>query len=450
MRGRLWVLAGIVLVAVVALALWWRQTDVPPRTPPEIEVNDPALAEVVAKARFEVVTHPNDANSWGRLGETLLANGLLVPARECFVEASRLDNKNPKWPYLEGVSLLLEDPVAALPCWQRAAECPGNDDRAITARLRWAESLLANNRADEAAKVLEQVRSLRPDDPRLEFDLGLLAVAQNDPQLGIEHFRKCADDVSARRKAMTQLAALYNALGKSTEAVECARRAEELPPDYDWPDPFLESYLSLTVGRESLFLQAEKQQQQGNVRQAIMLYETVLRQRPDEARAYTKLGMLLAELGNYTAAENVLRTGLTTNPNMAQLHFFLAAALFPQAERLGASTDSGKEKFRQVEVAARRATELKPDHGFAYLYLGLALKNLGKKDESLAALREAVRCTPDATDPHLHLGQTLWEQDQTAEALKELETAVRLARPNDSRPRAALDRVKAGTKPGKN
>jgi len=450
MRGRWWVLAGIVVVVVVAIAVWWRQTSAAPRTPPEVAVSDPALGEVVAKARLEVITHPNDASSWGRLGETLLANGLLTPARECFTEAGRLDPKNPQWPYLEGVSLLLDDPVAALPCWQRAAECPGNDDRAVTARLRWAEALLANNRADEAVKVLELLRTQRPDNSRLQYDLGLLAVAQNNPQVGVEHFRQCMDDPSCRRKALSQLAALYNSLGKPAEAADCVQKIAELPLDYDWPDPFLESYLTLTVGREGLFLQAEKQQQQGNVRQAIMLYETVIRQYPDEARAYAKLGMLLAELGNYTAAENVLRAGLSANPNMAQLHFFLAAALFPQAERLGATNDAGKEKFQQVEAAARRAIELKPDHGFAYLYLGLALKNLGKNKEALVALHEAVRCTPDATDPHLHLGQTLWEQGQTTEALKELETAVRLARPSDQRPRTALDRMKAGNKPGKN
>jgi tetratricopeptide (TPR) repeat protein len=427
------------------VAVWWWVPREKPPEPPDVTISDPAVAGAVAKARAEVVAHPKDAARWGRLGQTFLANGLLGPARECLAEAGKLAPQDPQWPYLEGVSLLLSDPVAAVPCWQRAAECPGDDDRAATARFRWAEVLLANDRFAEAESVLRALLVRRPNDPRVHLDLGLVAVARNDPRESLEHFRRCADHPSARRKVATQLAALYNSQGKTAEAAEFASRLSDATPDQDWPDPFLESYLSLTVGRDALFIQAEKLQQ-GNPQQAITLFQTVIRRYPDEARAYSKLGMLLAELGNYPAAEEILRAGLAVNPDMVQGHFFLAAALFPQAERLGLDTPAGREKLRQTATAARRATELKPDHGFAHLYLGLALNRLGQKAEAITALREAVRCTPEATDPHLHLGQALFDDGQTEQAVAELETAVRLASKNDPRPRAALERVKAGPK----
>ena len=445
MRRRRWVLVGIVAVTLAGAAVWWSTSRRPaPPAPPDIAISDPAVAAAVAKARAEVTANPTDAARWGRLGQTFLANGLLAPARECLAEAGKLDPKDPQWPYLEAVSLLLDDPLAAVPCWQRAAECPGDDDRAATA-LRWAEVLLANDRPTEAEAVLRGLLARRPIDPRVHLDLGLVAVARNDPGAGIEHFRRCSAHPAARRKAATHLAALYTAQGKPAEAAESARRADELPPDQEWADPFLESYLPLTVGREALFIQAEKLQH-GNPEQAVPLFRMVIQRYPDEARAYPKLGMLLAEMGEYRAAEDVLRAGLAVHADLVQTHFFLAVALFPQAERLGLGTPAGQEKLRQTVTAARRATELKPDHGFAHLYLGLALDRLGQKAEALAALHEAVRCTPEAADPHLHLGLALFEAGQTEQGIAELETAVRVASKHDPRPRAALERVKAGKK----
>jgi len=452
MPNRRWILFGAVgaLMASAAGVWWWPSHSGPvPQPPPKVAIDDPVVAGVVEAARTKVLGHPTDGAAWGLLGETLLANGWEAPSRECFAEAGRLDTHDPRWPYLEGVSLLLRDPVAAIPCWQRAAECPGNDVRALTSRLRWAEVLLENSRQVEAENVLRDLQDRYPDNLRVHFDLGLLAAARNDPTTAIGHFQKCVESRHAQQKACTHLSAMYAAQGKMVEAGEYARRAEKLPPDPAWPDPIMDECYSHVVGRQGLFLQAEKQYQQGNVRQAVEIFNDVIRMYPDEGRAYAKLGMILAESGDYRAAEEVLRAGIRVAPDTVQSHFFLAVSLFHQAERVGTTTEAGQKLLREAASSARRATELKPDHGFAHLYLGLASNLLGQKVEGRAALREAVRCTPESTDPHLHLGLALWDDGRADEAIAEIEAAVRLAGPNDKRARAALDRLqKARTKPG--
>jgi len=443
------VFGGIAVAAVAtATVWWWMHPNIPPKMPPEVTIDDSVLAGAIDKLRANVIAQPQDPAAWGQLGQTLIANGILEPAGECFREAGRLAPQDPQWPYLEGVSLLLRDPVAAIPCWQRAAECPGDDERALTARLRWGEVLLANDRQKEAEDMFRGVLNHHPQNVRAHFGLGLLATTRNDSKSGVEHLLKCVENTSARRKALATLAELYTSQGKAAEAAEFARKAEGLPPDQEWPDPILEETISCVIGRESLFVQAEKQQQQGDTRQAILMFLEVIHRYPDEARAYVKLGMLQAEIGEYRDAEDALRTGLAMAPDLVQGHFFLAVAQFHQAERAGLTSSTGKEKLQGAVTSARKTISLKPDHGFAHLYLGLALKHLGQKSEALAALREAVHCTPDATDPHLHLGQALWEEGQMKEGLAELEIAARIASPNDKRPRAALDRVrKTGAKP---
>jgi tetratricopeptide (TPR) repeat protein len=442
---RFWVIGTVLaIIATVAFAGWrWGQHDTPP-PPPEVAIDDPDLAEAVAKARADVLARPTDAAAWGLLGQTLLANFRPDPARECLAVAARLDPRDLRWPYLEGISLLQRDPPAALACWQLAAECPGDDKRSLTARLRWAEALLEADQTAAAETIIKGVFAHDPKNPRAHLALGLLAASRNDTSAAVDHLRMCASHPSARKMATTRLAMLYTLQNHPAEAAEAASRAEVMPPDADWPDPIREELLPLTVGRDALFVQAEKQQQMGNVEQATLLYQQVIQRYPGEARAYAKLGMLLAEIGDYSAAEGVLREGLRVAPDLVQGHFFLAVALFHQAERAGLTTPGGQAQLREAVIAARRATELKPDHGFAHLYLGLAQKHLGQKAEALVALRTSARLSSESADPHLHLGLLLGEDGKLKEAVAELETAARLASPSDSRPKAALERVRKG------
>lgn len=445
MRTRWLVLILVLVITGAGIGGWWAtyRPHVPAsKEPPTPAIADPVVAAAANKARDEVLAHPTDANAWGRLGLTLLANGVLKPARECFAEAGRLNPADPNWPYLEGVSLLVIDPESAVPCWQRAAECPGTDERAVVARLRWAETLLANERLAEAEDVLNRLPLPGSHAIRLHFNLGWLSEARGNAKAAIEQFRQCTEDPASRRKAYTHLATLYSQIGKQAEAGEAVQQTARLPNDSTWPDPYRESYLTYTIGSESLFLQAELQQQQGNYREAIQLYEQFIESNSTDGRTYARLGMLLAERGEYEAAEKVLRQGIAVAPELIQTHYFLTVSLFHQAERRGFQTPIGKEKLAAAASEAKRTLALKADHGFAHLYRGLVLKSQGQPDQALAEFQEAVRCAPDAVDPHLHLGQALAEANRRDEAVKELEAAIRVAPPSDTRPRTALEKLK--------
>jgi len=414
-----------------AVLLLNRKAEV--KSPPATAIEDPLVAKAVDAARKEVIDQPDDGKLWGRLGQNYMANGLADPARECFIEASRLAPDEARWPYLEGVSLLQRDPQAALACWQRAAECPGREDLNETARLRWAESLFLNDRVDEAEAAFRRVLERQPQNLRARLGLGLLAGRRHADDEAANHLRACTEHPSSRQKALSALASIARRKGDAALAGEYSRRADALPPDQSWPDPFFEELVPFTVGQQSLFIQAEQQIQQGNGRQAILLLQQLIREFPGEGRAYVKLGMILAESGDYAAAEEVLRNGDRAVPGLVQIHYFLAVSLFHQSEKLGQSSDKGKEKLNDSVKEADRAIVLKEDHGFAHLYRGLALRSLGRPAEGLRALREAVRCNPDSADPHLHLGDALWMDEKSPEGIRELEAAVRLSGPNDRR-----------------
>jgi len=88
--------------------------------------------------------------------------------------------------------------------------------------------------------------------------------------------------------------------------------------------------------------------------------------------------------------------------------FFLAAAAF--ASCAGVQTKDGPEaeynrglslfnrgRFAEAVPAFERATELKPEWGEAYLYLGRSYLSLGEYQKALPPLRAAFRLSPGKT-----------------------------------------------------
>ena len=58
---------------------------------------------VIEAARQNVLDKPCSADAWGLLGMTLLTNLFTDDADRCFVEAARLDPRDPRWPYARGL-----------------------------------------------------------------------------------------------------------------------------------------------------------------------------------------------------------------------------------------------------------------------------------------------------------------------------------------------------------
>ena len=146
---------------------------------------------------------------------------------------------------------------------------------------------------------------------------------------------------------------------------------------------------------------------------------------------------LLVKHGEFAEAEQALRKRNPWTPRPWIPTFYLAMALFTEGERLQKAGDgrSAADKFQAAADAARRAVELKPDHALANAYLGLALKQLGRRSEALESLRAALRCRPESADLHQALGEALAEDGQQAEAVVQLQYACDLADPGDPRPR---------------
>jgi len=131
------------------------------------------------------------------------------------------------------------------------------------------------------------------------------------------------------------------------------------------------------------------------------------------------LAHLYLDLGRAARAKEELEAALVKAPGNPE---FLA--LLGEAER------QSKNPRRAVEVT-RQA--LKADESFAQAryYLGLALLDLGQRDEAIKELEQVVRAGPVVTDTYLALGNAYVDAGRSADAIETLIQGLRIdsARP---------------------
>jgi tetratricopeptide (TPR) repeat protein len=439
MSGRRWIII-VLLVTLVGAVGWyaWRRGTAP--TPPLIACAgfDPELAEAIEMARQKIHANPYSAQAWGDLGKLLRAAQLLADAVACFAQAEQLDPKDPCWPYLQGEALRLSSANAALPPLQRAVALAGSTDT-LAPFLRLAEVLLALGRNDEAEKPLRRALEIEPDNPTVHYNLGLLALAREDLPGSLMHLERCEHSPFTRRKACIQMAALYRRMGRLEEADRYSRKADTLPRDSNWPDPFLSQVLA--VGRPARFQQIYYLELRGDYLTAVEQLSALIQEGPDY-RAYVSLGEDLGKLGDWDGAEQALRAAIALAPEKFKAHQELSRLLWMRADKDEHTNRSrAQATFEEAAACARRAIARRPEAAMAHLLLGMSLRRLGRQQEALDAFRTAVACGPHLAETHLYLGETLSDVGQFAEARRVLERAEKL-KPDDPRLRAALLRLK--------
>lgn len=118
----------------------------------------------------------------------------------------------------------------------------------------------------------------------------------------------------------------------------------------------------------------------------------------------------------FRAALNEFREGLKAQGDQAGAHLGLGMV----AANLG--------KFSQAEEHYRTALDLDPQHQVARLQLAILYQREGENDKAEAVLREGVKQLPNGADAHYDLGLFLAENpERLAEAEEPLAAAVRLA-----------------------
>jgi len=83
-------------------------------------------------------------------------------------------------------------------------------------------------------------------------------------------------------------------------------------------------------------------------------------------------------------------------------------------------------RLDEAIVAIRRAIALRPSYAEAYSNLGNVLRINGQMDGAVAGFRQAITLDPNIAEAHNNLGNALKEQGQTDEAIASYRRAIAL------------------------
>jgi tetratricopeptide (TPR) repeat protein len=420
------VIVAALLVCAVTLAAAWIGWYTAP-TPPTVVLTeaDPAVVDAVDAARRNVLWSPRSAAAWGHLGQVLRAHNFLSESNLCFANAGRFDAKDPRWPYLQGINLQMDDPETAIRHLQKAvALCGGVPD---APELCLAEVSLQLARLDDAERHFQRVLQHEPDNPRAHLGLGRLAYERGRLRDSIAHLNRSTTSKLTQKASVVLLAQVYHQLGELAAASQERTRAAELPNDPPWPDPFMGEIQSLTVGKQFRLSRLQALHRQGRMTEVRPLATKLEDDYPDVY--WLVEGRDQMAKGELTAAEKALRNAIELSPDTLEAHFDLGTVLLSQ------------KNYRAAAECFQRVIQLEPSYGPAHERLADCWRKQGHRTEAIEALRSAVRYMPQNAETHRELGCLLLQEGRRAEAAMHLEQALQL-QPEDAKVIKLLNQAK--------
>jgi tetratricopeptide (TPR) repeat protein len=320
----------------------------------------------------------------------LRAHDFDMPSVEALRAAEEFDPENAKWPYLQGLTLVMFDPDRGLECLRRAA------DKAGTARpeprLRLAEVLLDRGRVEEAEAAAGPVLERWPSDPRAAVVAARVAAERGDWAAVLAGTERLRNDPTARRRAAILRADALRRLNRPEEADAEARLAAQLPEDRMWADRYVEEVHKLQVGGDADLRDARALLAAGRVPDAVTTLQRAIATSRNPTPARLLLAGVLNQARDHRTARLVAEQAIQSDPDAVEGWFQLGVAQFETGD------PKAVESFERV-------VKLKPDHAYGYHNLGLARKKRGDREGAEAAFEAAIRCRPDYDAPRQALAE---------------------------------------------
>ncbi len=256
-------------------------------------------------------------------------------------------------------------------------------------------------RLDEAAQEHREALRLFPNYAEALNNLGIVAEQQGRLEEAVAHYTAAITLQPRERKrveAYHNLGSALQKLGRYDEAMAQIEHALRINPNY-------------ADARDNL---ATTLLRAGRADEAIAQYKEAIRLKPGYAEAHNNLGTVLAKAGRLEEAIAEFNETIRLKPDAALTHVNLADAL----RRLG--------RRDEAVTALKTAIRLQPDLAFAHYSLGNLLHDMGQIEGAVREYQEALRLEPAATSFAIYndLGVALAQMGRRGEAIAAFDRAL--------------------------
>jgi tetratricopeptide (TPR) repeat protein len=356
-------------------------------------VKDPAISETAL------------SEAYGNLCEIYHAYSLISPARDCYLNASRLTPRDFRWIYLLGKLDHQEGHFEEAIRRYQVARTLRPDYVAVLVNL--GNIFLELNRLQDAMESFRAALEIDVNNPAAHYGLGQVALSRRSYSEAVDHFEKTLAQVPGANRVHYSMAMAYRGLGDAKKVQ--AHLAQQGPVGVRVLDPLVDGLQDLIKGERVHLSRGKLAFEAQRYADAAGEFRKAVAAKPDSVTARMNLGAALTQLGDLQGAAEQFEEALRIEPGKVNAHYNLAMVLASQ------------NKHEETIIHLDSALNVDPNDLDARFLLASELMKSGRLDEALVEFSRVVQADPNNEGALLEQAKLLHRKGQFKQALDCLE-----------------------------
>jgi len=416
-------LAAVFLALGTSAALSWRQHQLVARIQaalpalPDLSGKPAELAERLAKAQAQARSPRNRTALAGvaELGRLYQANACVTEAETCWRLLLAAQPREARWGYyLADLRRTAGDNAEMIALMERTTRLAPDYSPAW---LHLADLQLKSNQLADAERNYQQRLALLPGDPYARLGLTRVALQEGRRDQARSLVEQLVKDVPEFSSAHNLFAEMLATAGEQATASQERWLGRNTTRFREAADPWMDELSDWCYDFERLCVLGSIETQTHHRDRASALYERAIRLRPDDAGGYELLASMYLEADDPAKARDTLEGALRRlAPSKPSVILYVDLA---HAYR---SLKQPAEAVRVIRLGMDRLG----DQYELFDGLGVALGDLGRHEEAVAALRAAVAHNPNDANSNFNLAVALLAVKKLDDAMVALHRSLAL------------------------
>jgi tetratricopeptide (TPR) repeat protein len=424
-RLLIWALSSVLLSAGGFRSEGWAQDTTPPGTLlpppranllplhwPDLTKLEPEVREQLATLQAALAVTARNGKStdvilseaYGLMGNNYQAYSLNSPARECYLNASRLAPRDFRWIYLLGFLDQHEDRVDDAIRQYRIAHTLRPEYVAVPVNL--GNIFLQLDRLAEAHENFTAALAIDGSCAAALYGLGQVALSQRSYAEAAGYFEKALAVLPGANRIHYSLAMAYRALGDTEKAKEHLAQPGTVGVRVN--DPLVDNLEDLVKGERVHLIRAMKAIEARRYVEAIAEFRQVLAANHNNITAHVNLGVALVQVEDFKGAAEHFAETLRIDPKNLKAHYNLAILL--------ARENRHEEAVSHLQLVAN----LDPNDLGARFFLANELMKSDQPEAALKQFSQVVEADPNNEEALLEQVKLLERLGQYRQALNNL------------------------------
>ena len=297
----------------------------------EVEVREHLLKAQVSLTTTVNVAGASDATlaeAYGSMGQTFHAYSFNSPARECYVNASRLAAKDFRWIHL--IAKLDHQDGRIDDAIKNYLLAQNLNPNYVAASINLGNIFLEANRLPEARQHFGAALKIDKDSPAAHYGLGQVALSERNYAEAVRYFERTLAIVSTANRVHYSLAMAYRGLGEIEKAKANLRLQGTVGVRV--ADPLVDQLQELIQGERLHLIRGRVALDAKRYAEAAEEFRKAIAARPESVTGRVNLGATLNLLGDPAGAAEQFAAVLRIAPENTNARYNLAL-LFARQNR---------------------------------------------------------------------------------------------------------------------